>query len=123
MGAVLRAVRYVPIYGLCFLLASVLWRSPLLLSACYLLLIASMLWRWHTSADVIFFLLSFALGPLGEIVAVSFGAWQYAKPSFLIPMWLPFAWGISGLFLKKTAEALVAPQRGMGSACKIDGEG
>jgi hypothetical protein len=108
IGTVLRSLRYLPIYGLCILLAGLLWKSPVLLTACYLVLTASMLAKWHTPADVVFFFLSFTLGPLGEIVAVSLGAWQYANSSFFIPMWLPFAWGISGLFLKKTVEVLVA---------------
>jgi hypothetical protein len=65
-----------------------------------------MLLRWHTRSDIAYFFLAFVLGPAGEFVAIHYGAWRYAEPAILIPIWLPFAWGISGLFLKKATEAL-----------------
>jgi hypothetical protein len=49
-----------------------------------------MLRKWHSRSDLMFYVVAFVLGPLGEIVAVSSGAWEYARPSYLIPMWLPF---------------------------------
>ena len=101
-----RTLSYFPIYFACILLASFLWRNPATLSACYIVLSAHMLARWHTRSDVAYFLLAFTLGPLGEIVAIHFGAWRYTEPTLLIPTWLPLAWGISGLFLKKATEAI-----------------
>jgi hypothetical protein len=66
-----------------------------------------MLWKWHTVQDVIFFLVPFFLGPIGEAIAIYNGAWKYTKPVALIPMWLPLAWGCAALYMKKTADALV----------------
>jgi hypothetical protein len=65
-----------------------------------------MLYRWHTHSDLAHFFLAFVLGPTGEFVAIHFGAWNYSAPALLIPFWLPLAWAISGLYLKKTTEAL-----------------
>ena len=104
-----RALLYFPFYVLTFALASVLWERPLLLAGCYLAMSVFMLWRWHRPSDLAYFFLALALGPLGEMAAVSRGAWTYAQPAFLVPLWLPLAWGISGLFLKKTVEALTGP--------------
>lgn len=67
-----------------------------------------MLARWHSSSDVGFFVLAAILGPLGEIVCILFGAWRYALHWIDIPIWLPIAWGIAGLYLKKTTEVLTA---------------
>src|ERR1700687_604161 len=101
-----RAASYFPLYVACIVLASLFWKAPTLLSICYVGLSIFMLHRWHTSTDVTYFFLAFTLGPLGEAVAIHFGAWRYTEVGLLIPAWLPLAWGISGLFLKKTTEAL-----------------
>ena len=102
------ALSYLPIYIACILLASLLWRTPTLLGICYVIQGALMLSRWHTRADITYFLLALVLGPVGEAIAIHFGAWRYTEPTLLVPIWLPLAWGISGLFLKKTTEALTA---------------
>lgn len=102
----LTAIAYFPIYMVLIGLAATLWSRPGLLTACYLVLGALLLWRWHARSDVGFFLLAGVLGPLGEVVCIKLGAWQYAEPWWVIPIWLPPAWAIAGLYLKKTTEAL-----------------
>jgi hypothetical protein len=98
------------IYALCIVLASLLWSSPVILSVCFLLIGISMLYRWHSKTDLLFFSVAFLVGPLGEAVAVRSGAWTYSKPIFLIPLWLPLLWGIAGLFLKKFCESLTTTE-------------
>ncbi len=66
-----------------------------------------MLSRWHTRGDFTFYVVGFVLGPAGEFVVVYFGAWHYAKPFYLLPIWLPLLWGIFILLVKKIAETLV----------------
>jgi hypothetical protein len=44
---------------------------------------------------------------MGESVAVYFGAWDYSKPLYLIPIWLPFLWGITALFMKNICETIL----------------
>ena len=94
------------IYALCIALTSLLWSHPITLSGCLVLIGVLMLHRWHSKTDLLFYSVAFLLGPLGEAIAVRSGAWMYAKPAFLIPLWLPLLWGIVVLFLKKLCEAL-----------------
>ncbi|MFQ5349815.1 MAG: hypothetical protein ACE5EG_05165 [Thermoanaerobaculia bacterium] len=102
-----RALLYLPIYLLLIALISAIWSRPALLTVCCGVLAGGMLLRWHSRSDVLFFLLASSLGPLGESVAISFGAWQYALPWAGIPLWLPVGWGVAGLYLKKTSEVLL----------------
>ena len=44
----------------------------------------------------------FVLGPLMEAMVVAAGGWQYANPTaFGIPLWLPFLWALTALFVTK----------------------
>jgi hypothetical protein len=98
------------IYGLSIALAAALWEHPLLLMGCYGFLSVLILLVWHEKADVIAYTTIAVLGPLGEAVAVYYGAWAYAKSSFLVPVWLPLLWGIAGLFLRRLLWMLTEKQ-------------
>ena len=88
-------------------MAGLLWHKPILLTFIYLMISFKMLCKWHTRSDIVFFAAGFVLGPAGEIFAVYRGAWQYAEPFYLIPLWLPLLWGIAALFIKKLSESLL----------------
>lgn len=63
---------------------------------------------WHKIHDIFFFVTGAIVGPIGEIVCIYFGVWQYANPTFLgIPIWLPFAWGLATMLIKRIAETFV----------------
>jgi hypothetical protein len=52
---------------------------------------------YHTISGMI-------LGSIAEIICVYFGVWRYANPTFLgIPLWLPLAWGVGVLSIKRIA--------------------
>jgi hypothetical protein len=110
----IRALGYFPIYVVLIGLAAGLWPRPVLLTGCYAVFAAGMLTRWHGSSDVGFFCLAAILGPLGEVVCIRAGAWEYAQPWGDIPIWLPLAWGIAGLYLKKTTEVLTGRSEATG---------
>ncbi|MCI0694062.1 DUF2878 family protein [candidate division KSB1 bacterium] len=95
------------IYALCVTLAGLLWQKPPILSLCYIVISIFMLNKWHARDDLFFYFVAFVLGPAGEMVAVYFGAWEYAKPLYLIPIWLPILWGMAALFMKKISETLI----------------
>jgi len=99
------------LYALCIVLVGLLWHKPLLLTICYVAISVVVLTRWHTKSDLLFYWVTFALGPMGEFVAVYFGAWKYSKPLFLLPLWLPFLWGICALFMKNVSETLLKGRR------------
>lgn len=104
-----------PSYGIGVLLAATLWRQPLLLASLYCALIVAMLVRWHTKPDVTALLLGALLGPMAEIPAIHSGAWSYSSGEMLIPLWLPLAWGVAGLCLKKITEVLVITETPKGA--------
>ena len=109
-----RLVLYLSSYALTIILASLLWQHPVTLTLAYGLLSLLLLMQWHSRSEVVYFGLAALLGPLGEFVAVSFGAWEYSLPWVNIPIWLPLAWGIAGLILNKIAGLLVAGQAPLG---------
>ncbi len=46
-----------------------------------------------------------ALGPFAEGVAVAHGAWTYAASDAVgLPLWLPPAWGLATLLVKRITE-------------------
>jgi hypothetical protein len=93
-------------YALCVTLAATLWDKPIFLMFCYVITSLFLLIKWHTRNDYLFYLVAFVLGPLAEFVAVAFGAWRYSRPFYLIPIWLPFLWGISALLTKNISGTL-----------------
>jgi len=94
-------------YVICVILVAALWRKPTLLMFCYVLISVILFAKWHTKSDFLFYVVAFILGPLAEFVAVHFGAWEYSRPFYFIPLWLPFVWGISALFMKNISETLL----------------
>lgn len=105
---IVRVLACCPSYVVGVILAATLWRNPILLSSLYFALVVLMLVKWHSKADVIALLLGALLGPVAELPAIHSGAWSYSSGEMLIPLWLPLAWGVAGLCLKKITEALVA---------------
>lgn len=97
---VVTIVLVVAIYVAVISLASLLWRKPLLLAALYGPLSVFVLYRWRSVETLACFLTGFLLGPAGEFVAVSAGAWSYAGHERL-PIWLPLAWGIAVVVMKQ----------------------
>ena len=95
------------IYVLCILLTAFLWHKPSFLVVCYIAISLIVLLKWHTKSDIFFYSVTFFLGPMGESVAVYFGAWEYSNPCYLIPIWLPFLWGITALFMKNICETIL----------------
>jgi hypothetical protein len=95
------------IYALCIILVGLLWHRPVILTICYVIISIVVLIKWHTKSDLLFYFVTFALGPIGESVAIYLGAWKYSKPLYLIPSWLPFLWGICALFLKNISETIL----------------
>jgi uncharacterized membrane protein YoaT (DUF817 family) len=107
VGVVKRALLYLIFPLALFCGAALLWREPYLLLGLLAAESALMLGLWHTREDLFFYLVPFVVGPSAEIIAIHGGAWSYAEPQWYIPVWLPLGWGISGLFMKKAARALL----------------
>jgi uncharacterized membrane protein YoaT (DUF817 family) len=81
---------------------SLFWESPLLLLLFLVILSTVMIAIGKIKEDVYLYIIVFFVGPAVEITAIAFGAWKYSFPNMLgIPIWLPFAWGSAGLFIKR----------------------
>ncbi|UCG95438.1 MAG: hypothetical protein JSV92_00075 [archaeon] len=84
------------------------FENNILVSIILLALCLIRLWLYHRKDDLFFFFSGALFGPVSEIILVSFGVWRYANPTFLgVPMWLPFAWGLATLMIKRFAEIFV----------------
>ncbi|MFQ5528113.1 MAG: hypothetical protein ACE5GX_17885 [Thermoanaerobaculia bacterium] len=86
--------------------AGVLWHRPLVLAAIYATASVTLLAHWKQPGDWLMYACGFVLGPGGEIVAIYGGAWRYAETVWLIPAWLPPAWGMAALILLRLARAI-----------------
>jgi uncharacterized membrane protein YoaT (DUF817 family) len=95
------------IYAVSLILVASIWNRPVILTVCYGVISSVVLFKWHTNGDISIYLVAFILGSIAESVAVYFGAWEYSKPSYLIPLWLPFVWGIAALLIKNISETLL----------------
>lgn len=100
-----RIILCLSIYVVFVVLVGTLWERPLLLLACLGMMSLAMLSQWHSRTDLVFYFVSFLLGTVGEVLIVGMGAWSYALPLFRVPIWLPVAWGVAMLLMKKIAEA------------------
>lgn len=101
----LKLLRYLPLYIACIAFAGLLWQRPVVLCLVYVSISALVLWKYHCKGDLIYFFVPFFMGPLGELLPVALGSWTYAKPLWMIPLWLPFVWGLAGLFMRRTSVA------------------
>ena len=86
--------------------AGLLWRSSWLLSAVYIAISLFLLSTRWSPQTVAYYLVGFCLGPVAEFYAVLNGAWQYTGARWVLPLWLPFGWGISAVLLKSVGDFL-----------------
>jgi hypothetical protein len=100
------------IYVLSLTLAALLWHRTVILMLCYVVISIVIFIRWHTKSDLFFYGVAFGLGPIGESAAIYFGAWEYSKPFYLIPIWLPLLWGIAAVLVKNISETLLKKRVG-----------
>ena len=98
------------IYLVAIALVCLLWARPMVLALCFVVMSFLVLRRWHTRSDLFIYAVGFVLGPGGEMVAIHFGAWEYAEPFLLVPLWLPPVWGVAAVVMRRLAETLVGKQ-------------
>ncbi len=89
--------------GILVTLIVTLWRSTVILGSVLMMLtLLLFLVSGNRARDAVPFCTGALLGPLMEAIVIRSGAWQYAQPTFAgIPLWLPFLWGLTAVFLMK----------------------
>ena len=100
-----RFVSSLVLYPIAVTALALLYPHTLWLTAVFLALIAVALVLDRRPGDVWIVLGGALLGPLAEAVAVACGAWTYAFSDGLgLPLWLPPAWGLATLLVKRITE-------------------
>jgi len=90
------------------ILISFFYNNNLLLTSLLIISLLIITKIWHQKDDIYFFLVAAILGPVSEIIMIHFGVWQYTNPTaFGIPLWLPLAWGLSAIIIKRFAYAAI----------------
>ncbi|MBR9706523.1 hypothetical protein GOV14_05790 [Candidatus Pacearchaeota archaeon] len=60
--------------------------------------------KWNSRRTVVIWIFGALWGPVCEMIAIYFGAWQYTVYNVInIPFWLFFLWGNAAAFLYQTA--------------------
>ncbi|MCJ7805652.1 hypothetical protein MUP46_03340 [Patescibacteria group bacterium] len=86
---------------------SYLWEYPIHLFV--ILLLISIIYCAFLKKDkeIYYFIVAAVFGPLGEAIVSKSGLWTYHGVTiFGIPYWLPLAWGITAVAIKKYLESL-----------------
>lgn len=96
------------LFGLAVFFTAILWKNNILVFIILLILLWMSAHHFHKKEDVLFIVLAGIIGPATEIVCISTGAWFYSNPTILgIPFWLPVAYALLGLVVKRTATSVV----------------
>ena len=63
-------------------------------------------------SDLVLYVIGGTVGAAVEVIGTALGAWTYTVPTFLnIPLWLPFAWGITVVVAVRAAIPFLAPSK------------
>lgn len=94
-------------FSLGVLIISLGYMNNYLTGVLLLVLLGLELIVWHEKMDILIFFVGAIVGPIAEVIAIAFGAWNYANPTvFGIPIWLPLAWGIITLSINRISNTL-----------------
>lgn len=81
------------------------WMYPVKLAIFLVVELGAILVLDARKRDFVWLGVCLVLGPAMEMVVISGGAWSYRAPFLLgIPLWLPVAYGLSGLLLRRLVE-------------------
>lgn len=83
------------------------WMNNILLTVTLGLVSLLILLKWTNLEEKFIYFTGFFLGPVIDIIIVPTGIWTYENPTlFMVPMWLPFTYGIAGVLLIKLGKSI-----------------
>lgn len=96
------------IFAIFTLLIVVLFNQEIIYATIILLIISIIgLIKWKSKITFTIFIITAISGPIAEMIAIYFGAWNYTSNNILsIPSYLPLVWGNAGAFIYQTAREL-----------------
>jgi hypothetical protein len=97
-----RLFLFTVIFFLWSTLVCLLWKQHVLLTFIMILLCVIYILFFKSKDDLIYFAVAAIFGPIGEILGTKSGLWTYnCLTIFGIPYWLPLAWGITAIMVKR----------------------
>ena len=107
-GEVKPLVFDVMLFFVLVLLLSFLYQNNLLLTIVLAVFGLTVTKFFPHKNDLWYFFPAAILGSLGEVIAVSYGVWQYANPTLAgVPLWLPLGWGLSAMIAIRVSHDLI----------------
>ena len=98
---------FIFVFSLWIFLVSTLWPQPLVLTTLILTVSITYFLLFKKKNDLLFFVVAAIAGPVGEGLVSSSGLWKYSGQTiFGIPYWLPLAWGITAIIIKRLIDSL-----------------
>jgi hypothetical protein len=76
---------------------SFLWRDNLFTTSALTILSVGILLFWNKIQDIFRYSVAAVGGTTAEVVCIYFGVWTYSNPTYIIPIWLPLVWGLTGI--------------------------
>jgi hypothetical protein len=94
------------IFAILALLIVIFFYENILYTTILLLIITLVgLLKWKSKLATITFFCGFIFGPIAEIIAISFGVWQYSVTNLInVPWWLFILWGDAAVFFFETTK-------------------
>ena len=87
------------------------WPNNILATFSMTMIVAVSFYFYRTKHDIVHFSLAAVIGTIAEAICITFGAWSYSNPTFIIPIWLPLVWGAVALHLPRISKAIIDLRR------------
>jgi hypothetical protein len=105
---------FVLAFALWLILISNLWPNPTLLLLILIILISIYFIFLKEKNDIVYFLIAAIFGPIGEAIVSASGLWKYyGQTVFGVPYWLPLAWGITAIMIKRFIASIIQVKDGV----------
>lgn len=83
------------------------YRNLLLTTLLLSILTLIALLKWKSKMAWAIFVFGFIMGPVAEMIAITFGVWQYSVTNWInVPWWLFILWGDAVVFFYETMKEL-----------------
>jgi len=108
MGKLKVHLYFIVLFGVWLATMSLLWKYPVLLTVLLLAITFVYFAFLKKGKEHYYFIVAAIAGPIGEAIVSRSGLWTYyGSTVFGVPVWLPLAWGITFVVIKRYIDSLV----------------